>query len=89
MLRHLHRQDPGSVHDPDTAVAETVRQALRQLPIELRAVIVLRYYADCSVADTAAVLDVPAGTVKTRTRRALTVLRDCGLIERSEVADAL
>jgi RNA polymerase sigma factor (sigma-70 family) len=76
------------VDDPDTAAVETTRRALQQLPMELRTVIVLRFYADCSVADTAAVLGIPEGTVKTRTRRALAVLRDCGLIEKTEVPDA-
>jgi RNA polymerase sigma-70 factor (ECF subfamily) len=76
------------VHAPDAAVAETIRRALEQLPMELRAVIVLRFYADGSVADTAAVLGIPEGTVKTRTRRALAELRDCGLVETTEVTDA-
>jgi RNA polymerase sigma factor (sigma-70 family) len=88
MLRGLHARDRNSVHDPDAAAAETIRRALQQLPMELRTVIVLRFYADGSVADTAAVLGIPEGTVKTRTRRALAVLRDCGLIETTEVPDA-
>jgi RNA polymerase sigma-70 factor (ECF subfamily) len=76
------------VHDPDAAAVQTIRLALRQLPMELRTVIVLRFYADCSVADTAAALGIPEGTVKTRTQRALAVLRDCGIIETTEVTDA-
>jgi RNA polymerase sigma-70 factor (sigma-E family) len=88
LLRRLHGGGRDGVDDPDTAAVETTRRALQQLPMELRTVIVLRFYADCSVADTAAVLGIPEGTVKTRTRRALAVLRDCGLIEKTEVPDA-
>jgi RNA polymerase sigma-70 factor, ECF subfamily len=88
MLRRLHARARNSVHDPDAAAAETIRRALQQLPMELRTVIVLRFYADASVTDTAAVLGIPEGTVKTRTRRALAVLRDCGLLDTTEVTDA-
>lgn len=88
MLARWHAQDRNIVHDPDAAATETIRRALQQLPVELRAVIVLRFYADASVADTAAILGIPEGTVKTRTRRALAGLRDCGLIETPEVPDA-
>jgi RNA polymerase sigma-70 factor (sigma-E family) len=88
MLRRVSGRESDAVHDPDTATAETVRRALRQLPIDLRAVVVLRFYADLSVTDTAAVLRIPEGTVKTKTRRALTGLRDAGL-STTEVTDAL
>jgi RNA polymerase sigma-70 factor (sigma-E family) len=88
-LRRLHGQDRGVAYDADTATAAAVRRATQGLPMDLRAVVVLRFYADLSVADTAAVLGIPEGTVKTRTRQALAHLRDCGLIETSEVTDAV
>jgi RNA polymerase sigma-70 factor (sigma-E family) len=88
MLRRVHARRPHGVEDPDPAAGEPVRRALEQLPLDLRAVVVLRFYADCSVADTATVLGIPEGTVKTRTRRALGMLRDGGLIETTEVIDA-
>jgi RNA polymerase sigma-70 factor (sigma-E family) len=88
MLRRVHARRPHGVEDPDPAAGEPVRRALEQLPLDLRAVVVLRFYADCSVADTATVLGIPEGTVKTRTRRALGMLRDGGLIETTEVTDA-
>lgn len=88
MLRRLHGRGRDSVDDPDTAEAETVRRALERLPMDLRAVVALRFYAYCSVADTAMVLGLPEGTVKTRTRRALGALRDGGLVETTEVTDA-
>jgi RNA polymerase sigma-70 factor (sigma-E family) len=48
---------------------------LEALPPRRRAVIVLRYYCDLSVEDTAAVLDCSPGTVKSQTARALETLR--------------
>jgi RNA polymerase sigma factor (sigma-70 family) len=89
MLGRVHSRHTRAVHDADTATVAMVRRALQHLPMELRVVIVLRFYADLSVADTAAVLHLPEGTVKTRTRRALAELRDGGLIETTEVPDAV
>jgi len=57
-----------------------VRRALRALPSEQRAVVVLRYFDDCSEAEIAATLRCSLGTVKSRAARALTHLRDHGLL---------
>ncbi len=46
-------------------------RALRGLEEDHRTVIALRYFHDLKVDDIAAVLDVPAGTVKSRINRAL------------------
>jgi len=45
------------------------------LPINYRAVIVARFLLDWSVEETSDVLQIPVGTVKTRTHRALKRLR--------------
>jgi RNA polymerase sigma-70 factor (sigma-E family) len=58
--------------DPTTGLA--VRRALAAMSPEHREVLVLRYYADLSERETADVLRIPAGTVKSRTSRALTAL---------------
>jgi RNA polymerase sigma-70 factor (sigma-E family) len=50
--------------------------ALRRLPRTQRAVVVLRYWADLSVAETAAALGVREGTVKSASSRGLSVLRE-------------
>ena len=50
--------------------------ALAGLPRRQRAMVVLRYYEDLSEAETAQVMDVSVGTVKSATSRALTKLRD-------------
>lgn len=53
----------------------SVRDAVRLLPPELNDIIALRYFADMTIADTARVLGLPEGTIKTRQRRALALLR--------------
>lgn len=47
----------------------------RELPAQQRAVLVLRFWEDLSVDDTAATLGCTAGTVKSHTNRALRTLR--------------
>ena len=54
--------------DVDTAI--DVRNTLRKLPAQQRAVLVLRNLEDLSEQETAEVLGVPEGTVKSRLHRA-------------------
>jgi len=75
---------------PETAVPEVdlstglmVRRALAGLSKEHRLVLVLRYYADLSERDTAEILGVAPGTVKSRTARALAALGADSSIVRS------
>jgi RNA polymerase sigma-70 factor (sigma-E family) len=49
--------------------------ALRRLPARQREVVVLRFFADLSVADTAAAMGASEGAVKSYTNRAMTSLR--------------
>lgn len=60
--------------DP-TAGDDELRQAIRALPVDHRAVVVCRYLLDWSTSQTAAALDVPEGTVKSRLARALGSIR--------------
>lgn len=64
-----------------------VLAAVRSLPPGQRAVIALRFYADLTERETAAVLDIPVGTVKSRTKRALLVLA-AGELARDRGRDA-
>lgn len=52
-----------------------LREAIGRLPEELRQVIVLRYFTGLTQAETAQALEIPQGTVATRQRRALALLR--------------
>jgi RNA polymerase sigma-70 factor (sigma-E family) len=60
----------------DLALHDALWTALAGLPKRQRAMVVLRYYEDLSEAETADVLGVSVGTVKSTTSRALLKLRD-------------
>jgi RNA polymerase sigma-70 factor (sigma-E family) len=60
----------------DLALHDALWTALSGLPRRQRAMVVLRYYEDLSEAETAAVLGVSVGTVKSATSRALAKLRE-------------
>ncbi len=64
---------------PETAAKEfdslPLKEALRRLPKDLKDVIVLRFFGRYTVAETARTLHIPAGTVATRQRKALKLLR--------------
>lgn len=60
--------------DPDAAMV--VRRALARLTPAQRAVVVLRHFDDLSVEETAAILKVAPGTVKSQNAAALARLRD-------------
>lgn len=60
---------------PDAYDALPLKEAVRRLPEELRAVVILRFFTGYTQAETAAALDIPQGTVATRQRRALALLR--------------
>lgn len=49
--------------------------SLRELGAGQRTVLALRYYLDCSVEETAALLQISEGTVKSQTSRGLGALR--------------
>ena len=60
----------------DLDLHDALWTALASLPKRQRAIVVLRYYEDLSEAETAAVMGVSVGTVKSATSRALARLRD-------------
>jgi RNA polymerase sigma-70 factor (sigma-E family) len=60
----------------DRDLHDSLWTALSTLPKRQRAMVVLRYYEDLSEAETAQVMGVSVGTVKSTTSRALTKLRD-------------
>lgn len=64
----------GSVSDPLQEIRLDIERALGDLTPQQRLVVVLRYFLDLSERETAEVLGVPAGTVKSRLARALAAL---------------
>ena len=82
--RRAWRRERSSADLPEQAIADgsvdhaqrdVVLRALATLPPRQRACVVLRYYQDLSVEQTADALGCSAGTVKGYTSRALTNLR--------------
>ena len=75
--RSFYDLDPS----PSTVVARHMEQkilheALRRLPIDLQIALELHYWEAMSATEVATVLEIPAGTVKSRLRRAKEMLRD-------------
>jgi RNA polymerase sigma-70 factor (sigma-E family) len=66
-------EELSEVTDQETAL--DVRAALASLPPRQRATIVLRYYCDLNVDQTATALGCSAGTVKSQTSKGLVTLR--------------
>jgi len=60
---------------PDAYDHLPLREAIGHLPEDLRAVVILRYFTGLTLEETARSLGVPRGTVATRQRRALQLLR--------------
>lgn len=74
----LPEPDPLPAPDPaeQQAVRDAMWRAVLKLPARQRAMVVLRYYEDLSELQTAEVLGVSVGTVKSAVSRALAKLRD-------------
>lgn len=69
--------EPVSAHDPvvDVVQRDLLERELGQLPLEQRAVIVLRFYADLPLDAVADILGIPIGTAKSRQHRGLEAMR--------------
>jgi RNA polymerase sigma factor (sigma-70 family) len=65
--------DPGA---SDATAALDLRQAINRLGMDLRVVVVLRYYAGMDATEVGAALGLAPATVRTRLRRALATLRE-------------
>ena len=77
-LRHEVRSegDESTAPDlPERPYSDEVLAALAALPLDRRAVVVLRYVLELTPGEIAAALDLPRGTVNSRLRRGLDALR--------------
>jgi RNA polymerase sigma-70 factor (sigma-E family) len=82
-LRRPSRREQAQAELPEAAWSNpdriTDRESLAQLLTALgpkqRAVVILRFYLDHSVEDTAAILGISVGTVKSQSARGLQILR--------------
>lgn len=61
---------------PDAATRVTLQRALDRLTAKQRTILVVRFYEDLSEQQTATILGVQLGTVKSQTRHALMRLRE-------------
>lgn len=52
-----------------------LQEAIQKLPKELKDVVILRFFSGFTQAETAEALEIPQGTVATRQRRALQLLK--------------
>ncbi|MBE8519849.1 SigE family RNA polymerase sigma factor [Amycolatopsis sp. H6(2020)] len=68
-------QDPPAP-GADVELALDLRAALERLPARQRATVVLRYFCDLPVAETARALGCSEGTVKSQTAKAVDALRE-------------
>ncbi|XVU29926.1 SigE family RNA polymerase sigma factor [Actinoplanes sp. CA-054009] len=91
-LTHLrkHRRETVVAAVPDAAapapeIPDDLGQALRQLPAQQRAVVVLRHLEDLPIAEVAALLDIAEGTVKSQSARGIAALRTAIQAQRKEV----
>jgi RNA polymerase sigma-70 factor (sigma-E family) len=70
-----HELPQATVSDPPPEDRLVLVQALAQVPVRQRATLVLRFFEDLSVEETAAMLGISVGTVKSQTSRGLDALR--------------
>jgi RNA polymerase sigma factor (sigma-70 family) len=77
---------PEELDDQTSSVDDQLvaRALLARLPVRQRAVLALRYLDDRTEAETAALLDLPLGTVKSTTSRALARLAELASPETTE-----
>jgi RNA polymerase sigma-70 factor, ECF subfamily len=93
-LNYMRKNSRVGVLDDDTSDPSAgmpvpdiaLEQAVASLPLERRAIIVLRYWLGYSPAEIAPLLDLPVGTVHSRISRALGQLRECLEVEDVERA---
>ena len=82
-----HGASPADTSPPATEETLTIRAAVSALPSRQRTAVILRFYEQLSVAETAEVMGCPQGTVKSLTHRALKRLGHDPSLADEEVTD--
>ena len=77
-----------STPDGSDALADRdeLERAFRQLSIEQRAVFVLHHYAGLPLVEIAELLEIPAGTARSRLHYAIAELRDALTVDAEPIA---
>ncbi len=80
-LQRAAREQPLAQAGPERTTtaaddADELWAAVRRLPQKMQTVLYMRYFLELSVEETAAALEVPVGTVKSQTHRALASLQE-------------
>jgi RNA polymerase sigma-70 factor (ECF subfamily) len=76
-LRLMPEPEPAAPDDSMAAALQRdqLQRELDRLPVEQRAVIVLRFFVDLPLDEVADILDIPIGTAKSRQHRGLEAMR--------------
>jgi RNA polymerase sigma-70 factor (ECF subfamily) len=74
-LREAGLERAGEDAQRAVALSDHVVSGLRRLTVDQRTVLVLAFYLDLPLADAAAALGIPLGTMKSRLNRAVAALR--------------
>lgn len=69
--------------------AQQIRDALRELPVDLQMVVELHFWEGLSTREIAEIIEVPQGTVKSRIRRAKEALETALEVDAPEVLERL
>ncbi|HKD74409.1 MAG TPA: sigma-70 family RNA polymerase sigma factor [Ktedonobacterales bacterium] len=92
MVSAIESRQPLEADPGNRAATMDLRDAIGALPEDLRLVIALRYYAGMDASEIGHLITIPPATIRTRLRRALTLLRarlgDQPLPSREEGANA-
>lgn len=77
-VQHMHllvtlEEDPGTSNNTG---ALDLRAAINALPDDLRAIVVLRFYAGLDATEIGTMLGFPSGTVRSRLHRAMAQMRE-------------
>ena len=63
------------ISEQDTYSNLDLQQAMNQLPVQLREIVILRYFEDLKIEDAAHILAIPLSTAKSRLYKALKLLK--------------